>query len=316
MSTLEWGLAKKIVLFFLIVINISLGIINYEQIQHYNISPLQEKNIEQLLLNNGIMLKSKLDIHHKPMARLVSEVFLYDKHTIDSLFFKNHLSILSQEYHGNDIQNVSIYENELSRLTLNGTTGIFEHKSADWTTIHTDEVQAVQVAIQEIRNFETVFGTFIQTQSYYTPEGWVVEFVATEDDYLIYSNIFKVYISDAGLYKIEFNYSQILAYNSELRDIISVDEALLSFIRHLSNDSLESDSIYVSASNHDNDEDITNTTTVNGSIERIELGYYVLEQKQLLSKTRFYMEPCYIIYMLNDHTSYIIDAYTGSVIAV
>lgn len=307
---MDWASAKKMVVLFLIIINFGLFIINYTQKEHYNISPVQEKNISQILNRNGIVLSSDLNINYKPMGRLESQLYIYDKKDIEKIFFDDNLTILTKKQNEETKEIEYIYENQNYKLSLYGTKGIFEENGAEWTTIKMQESEAIKLAEEEIKKLEPLFGSLVHTQSYYTNEGWVIEFSEKQGDYLIYSNNFKIYISDFGLYKIEFNYVQIVQYVEEARDIISPDEALLSFIRYWVNRENITEVVDI------NKDLERNGIVTNHNIEIIELGYYIQEQRNLIAGTKFYMEPCYIVYLQDYKEPYFINSYTGDVVAI
>lgn len=307
---MDWASAKKMVVLFLIIINFGLFVINYTQKKHYNISPVQEKNISQILNKNGIVLNSDINMNYKPMGRLESQLYTYEKKDIEEIFFDGNITILTEKQNDTTKEIQYIYENQTHILSIYGEKGIFEEKGAEWTTIKTQESEAIQLAEDEMKKLEPLFGSLVNTQSYYTNEGWVVEFSERKEDYLIYSNNFKAYISDFGLYKIEFNYVQVVQYVEEAREIISPDEALLSFIRY-----------WVGR------EDVAEVVDINKDLERngivtthnieiVELGYYIQEQRNLIAGTRFYMEPCYIVYLQDYKEPYFINSYTGDVVAI
>lgn len=308
---MDWVLSKKLVLFFLVIINIGLFVINYTQKEHYEISPLQEKNISQLLNNNGIFLSADIGINYKPMGRLESQISNYKKEDIEEAFFNGNTTEMTKTISDTISKIETIYENDEYRLSIQGTLGVFSKKNSEWTTIVTEEFQAIQLAIAEIRKLENLFGKLIQTQSYYTSEGWVIEFSGMQDDYLIYSNKFKAYVSDTGLYKIEFEYFEIVQQVEEVRDIISSDEALLSFIKYWVKYYDEFKQVSVQ---FDTEIDDFDGLVINANIEHVKLGYYIGEQRDLFVGTRFYMEPCYIIYLLDNTSAYLINAYTGEII--
>lgn len=298
---MDWTLSKKVVILILFIVNISLFVINYTQKERYIITSAQERNIVQLLSKNGIALECDFDIVHAPMPRLEFKAFSYSKSSIEKAFFNNDLTIQSS------IDNQIVYQNQYKQLFLNNSYGVYVKKFAEWTTIAMEELEAIQIATDEIAPLEYLFGELKQSQSYYTSQGWIVEFNGLQDDLTIFSNKLRVFVSDSGVYKIEFYFLDIIGSNGSEQDIISVDEALMCFLRYWKN----KEAVPVIDINANI---FREGTVIDCRISSIELGYYLHSQRDWFVGTRFYMEPYYGIYLIDDDITYLIDAYNGNII--
>lgn len=139
---------------------------------------------------------------------------------------------------------------------------------------------------------EKIFGEFVSYDLLETEEGYCVVFYEKYDDTIVFSNYFRVFVSQAGIYQVQFVYCPVVGYNGEKKDIFYADEALLTFMRELRKNQPEG------------------AVTVN----RMELGYDLSDKESQTKEGMLYAVPCYRIYLMEQAEPYIINAYTCKLI--
>lgn len=66
---------------------------------------------------------------------------------------------------------------------------------------------------------EKIFGEFVSYDLLETEEGYCVVFYEKYDDTIVFSNYFRVFVSQAGIYQVQFIYCPVVGYNGEKKDI-------------------------------------------------------------------------------------------------
>lgn len=279
---MEWVFAKKIVLCLLIVLNVILFFLNSNQIENYNIAAHQKTDIISVLQNFNLTLDPTIELSRTATERLKVGSFSYSEEVISQAFFQNEDIVSVQNSLGH-----TVYTSESFLMTLSGNTGrVMQH--ADFDPHHTT-IQSVDDMIALAENtkdrLESVFGELQQTYVATAGSDYVVEYVSLYKGSAIFSNYFTITIGDDGRVSIQFQYFDLLGTEIESKNIISVDEALFSFMR---------------------------TFQQEGHITSVSIGYYLPNQDSAyLDDVELYLEPCYEISLLDHPTSYLIEGYHG-----
>ena len=84
---MEWSNAKKFVIVLLVLLNVLLAGLNYNQNRENTMTATQERSIFEVLSRNGITMYTDLLTEHPPMSRLAVELPSYNKETLERLFF-------------------------------------------------------------------------------------------------------------------------------------------------------------------------------------------------------------------------------------
>ena len=74
---MEWSNAKKFVIVLLVLLNVLLAGLNYNQNRENTMTATQERSIFEVLSRNGITMYTDLLTEHPPMSRLAVELPSY-----------------------------------------------------------------------------------------------------------------------------------------------------------------------------------------------------------------------------------------------
>ena len=80
---MEWSNAKKFVIVLLVLLNVLLAGLNYNQNRENTMTATQERSIFEVLSRNGITMYTDLLTEHPPMSRLAVELPSYNKETLE-----------------------------------------------------------------------------------------------------------------------------------------------------------------------------------------------------------------------------------------
>lgn len=282
---MEWTGAKRFVIVLLIIINVVLAGLNIKQSQDNTMTAAQEKAIFEVLSENGISMYTDLKIDAQPMDRLEADVPTYVKEDLEAAVFdgeKTRVSLGTQK----------IYKTDTKMLTLDGDRGIFLDETIEKGLTDFSKADAIKLAERKMKGMEDLFGHSQLSYVSKEEDSWKIEFCTTYKGNIIFSNKFTFYVSDMGLYEFDFTYCQITGIRQEKKDICLADEALLTFMREWKK----------------RDE------TKNAAIQKLELGYDLLEQGTAVAGTGLYLEPCYRIYLMEESNPYLVNAYTCQIV--
>jgi regulatory protein YycI of two-component signal transduction system YycFG len=282
---MEWTVAKRFVIILLVIINVVLAGLNMKQKQDNSMSSSQEKAIFQVLSQNGITLYTDLNIDIHPMNRLEARVPSYSKEELETVFFDGGKTKVSPG-------TKTIYKGESKTLVLSGDRGSFTDQSIKKGVSALGKEDAIKQAERKMEKMKRVFGNYDLSYVSKTEEDWQVEFSSVQDDRSIFSNHFTFFVSDEGIYQVDFTYCEITGTTQEKKDIYMADEALLTFMREWNKGDAARDA----------------------AIQKIELGYDLLEQGEAVSGTGLYLEPCYRIYLMEEREPYLVNAYTCQIV--
>ena len=282
---MEWTMAKRFVIVLLVIINVALAGLNIQQRQDNNMTSAQEKAIFEVLSQNGITLYTDLNINAAPMFRLEARVPSYTKEELERAFFggeKTKVSVGSQ----------TTYKTGTKALTMEGDRGSFSDSAIARGRGELTKENAVKQAERKAEELKQKFGSL--ALNYVSPgeDGWKVEFCGVYNGETIFSNHFSVFVSEKGIYAVTFTYCEITGISREKKDICMIDEALLTFMREW------------------NKQEKSNEA----AIQKIELGYDLLEQGGAAAGTGLFLEPTYRIYLMEEAKPYLVNAYTSQIV--
>lgn len=282
---MEWAGAKRFVIVLLLILNVVLAGLNIQQKQDNIMTASQEKAIFEVLSQNGITLYTDLNIDAKPMYRLEAKVPSYNKEDLENIIFGGEKTKVSM---GTRI----IYKTENKTLTLVGDKGTFVDKTVEKGLVDLSKEDAVDLAEQKMEQMELVFGKYEFCYSVKEADGWRIDFCSIYKDKVVFSNHFSFFVSDQGIYQMNFTYCEITGMTQEKKDICMADEALMTFMQEWKK--------------RDNAQD--------AAIQKLELGYDLMEQGEAVAGTGLYLEPCYRIYLMEESEPYLVNAYTCQIV--
>lgn len=283
---MEWGNAKKFVIFLLVLINAVLAGLNYRQRQENTMTAAQERAIFEVLSQNGITMYTDLLTEHSPKSRLVAEVPSYNKETLERLFFGGEKTTVTVK------GSRTLYQGQEALLTLDGAYGHWEKPAIALGKADMTRVEAQRTAEKFMDGTEYFFGAYGEPMVLEEKEGFRVNFYGVYKRENIFSNYFSLLVTKDGIREITFNYCPVKGYVGEKQDISYSDEALLTFMREWKKKETK-------------DEEAT--------IYRIELGYDQMEGSTA-DMADLSLEPCYRIYLMDETEPYIINAYTCQIV--
>lgn len=349
---MDWQRAKKMTLVVLVVINLLMAILNYFTSNNSTVNT-QEKNIKSLFTNNNIDIVAPIKIENEPMSRLEVRLLDYTVDEVSTIFFdKENIKLKTEEnkeIYTNDNNTITLSIEGVSAIWEN--TQLFESDLSKLSKIPQQE--AIAIAQSKIKDFNSIYSIFknLKFTKAYSSKGnfnidtenedffsdWIVEFSVNTSSGYIFSGGYKFYVNENGVYKIEFNYVDISnSSNNEEKDVVDTDEALLSFMiewLEISNQnniieqpitSFRTDIIdnFVNPKNEyilknslfSQYNNVPTEIHINPCIEKIEVGYYLLEQNTFHTGSSFYLEPCFGFYLQDNSIPWLVDAYTGQFI--
>lgn len=285
---MEWGRAKKFVIVLLVLLNVCLAVLNYQQERTGAMTAAQERAIFEVLSHNGITMYTDLITETQPMSRLSVMVPSYTKEELEKTFFDGEKTVVVPG------KTSMVYRSDQIEMILEGPYGQLEFMDVEKEQGEITRGSAVQLAETYMNSIKEAFPDFVSADVLDTEDGCCVEFYQKYDGHSVFSNWFKVYVCAQGIYRVEFSYCQIQGYQGDKKDIFYADEALLTFMRAL----LQEDAG-------------TGEVTVN----RMELGYDLVEQTESVSGGTLNLVPCYRIDTMELDAPYIINAYTCEVVS-
>lgn len=283
---MEWQNAKKFVIVLLVILNACLAVLNFQQNRENAMTASQEKAIFEVLSKNGITMYTDLITDMEPMSRLECVVPAYTKEDLERAFFDGEKTIVVPG------QTSTVYRTSMAELTVEGANGRLIFPQVGRGKGQLSRGDAVKAAEEYMNAKEKTFGEFVSYDLWEIEDGYCVTFYEKYNDTIVFSNYFSIFVSQEGIYQIQFVYCPVVGYNGEKKDIFYGDEALLTFMRELRKKQPEG------------------AFTVN----RMELGYDLSDKENQTTEGTLYAVPCYRIYLMEQPEPYIINAYTCKLI--
>lgn len=279
---MEWGRAKQFVIVLLLIINVALAGLNYKQRQENTMTSAQERAIFEVLSQNGITMYTELPTDAVSMSRLEVELPKYSKETLERLFFGSEKTTITVKGSQN------VYRNESAVLTMDGAHGVYKNSMVKTGKEDMRKSDAQREAQKFIDGTEHFFGAYDEPIVTEVKDGYRVDFYGVYKRDHVFANYFSILVTQEGIKEIEFEYCPIVNYSGEKRDLAFSDEALLTFMREWKRTG----------------------DAEQATIHRIELGYDKMERSTASTDGSIYLDPCYRIYLMEEETPYLVDAYT------
>jgi len=282
---MEWASAKRFVIVLLIIINVILAGLNIKESQDNTMTAAQEKAIFEVLSENGITMYTDLNLDAEPMYRLEAKVPLYIKEDLEAVVFDGDKTKVS-------LGAKKVYKTDTKTLTLEGDKGTFTDKTIEKGLMNLSRAEAIKRAERKMEQMKRIFGNYELSFVSKDEDGWRVEVCTRYKDDIIFSNKFSFFVSDMGIYQFDFTYCAITSMTQEKKDICLTDEALLTFMREWKK----------------------RDGAKGAAIQKLELGYDLMEQGAAVEGTGLYLEPCYRIYLMEESEAYLVNAYTCQIV--
>ncbi len=277
---MDWNIAKKMVIFILIVLNAVLFFFNYKGNQDYKISQAREKAVIDVLSDRNIYIYTELEYDYSPMRKInISPIYL-TRDDIVNTFFKDEDAKISIEFGNNiiksDTKTVTYKDNNLQVIynQYDDVIKDFDYEKAE--KISKDMLLKIEgnnnkYSILDVIELDYGY-TFIYCEKY-------------KGNY-IYPSRYEITVNNKGVESIIAMYCNIEGYIDEKSEIYGVDEALFTFSDYIIN---------------------------SATVDKIEMVYdYQSKDKDgvdISSK----IVPYYFIYVMEEEKPYMVNAYTNKI---
>lgn len=279
---MEWERVKYIVICILIALNVGLFGLRYQQGQENILSGTQERAVFEVLSRNGITLYTDLDTTAAPMSRLRASVATYAKSDLEAVFFDGEETEVTQK--GAE----TTYRVGEKTLVLSGFDGTFSNGELPEAMDSLSRSEVVAMGGETATNLSKLFGE-LQLQNIWQKGGtWGLEYVGVYNHNLVFSNECTIYMTAEGISQMTFSFAQISGSETEQKEIVFADEALITFMR----DWLE----------------MGETEEI--AIQKVSVGYYLPENTAYSEGAELYLEPHYCISTLEDNQKFFVNGYT------
>lgn len=282
---MEWAGAKRFVIILLIILNVVLAGLNIKQRRDNTMTAAQEKAIFEVLSENGITMYTDLTIDAEPMYRLEAKVPTFVKEDLEEIFFDGEKTRVG-------LGEKKIYKTDNKTLILEGDKGFFTDTSVEKGLNALSRGEAIKIAQRKMEQMKRIFDNYELIYVMKDRDGWRIDYSTVYKDKNIFSNKFSFFVSDKGIYQIDFTYCVITGMSQEKKSICLMDEALMTFMREWKKGEKLQDA----------------------TIQKLELGYDLMEQGSAVAGTGLYLEPCYRIYLMEESEPYLVNAYTCQII--
>ncbi len=282
---MDWKKAKKIMISILVILNIGLLYLNFKTVSKYHVNPQREKEISEILSKNGIGLYTELISSSPPMRSLSVKSNKTDTSELKTIFFNENenvkISVLFDK---------TILSSDTKLLTIEGDLTSF----VSFEGIYPPSVMSYAEAKKSVDNFKnksTFFDKYKIENVTKTDTGYIFQYFEEFDKHKVFGSYAKFHVTEKGIEQIEITNYNIEGYTGDKNNIFACDEALLTFLKEVKDNSKSG--IF---------------------IEKIELGYDFTGSGTISKDSILKLEPCYYIYVSNSDTPYIINAYTNKMI--
>lgn len=282
---MEWRFAKQVVIVLLIVLNVILAGLNYQNNQKNVLTVAQEKAVFEVLSKNGISLYTDLLTDFPPMRKIALQVPSYGREEWKKLFFEDEDTSVTVEF-GN-----TILKSKEKILTTEGNHGTLQFLKTEKKQGELSTAQATKLAnlfMESIGKESFRFGGIQEENMGY----WVTFFEEYKGE-PIFSSRYDVFVGYGGVETVEMDLFEIAGYSGDKKDICFSDEALLTFLREVRQGGANENPI---------------------TVTKMELGYDFQDDEEAVAGSVMKLVPCYRISVMGEKKDYLINAYTNELI--
>lgn len=280
---------KIIFIYILLAVNIGLFYLNYQNRQKYMLSSANEKAVYQVLSSNGIGMYTDIIKHSYPMRQLSVTIPTFDNDMLKKRFFDADEDVkISLEFDRtmliSDKKSLTLKGNSLYFFCPDGTEKVEDFNKDTAEHAAYDFIQKLllnnsnKITLEKVTSDNKGY-TFVYSESF--------------DSNKLFCSNKSVTVTKDGVVSAEAKYYTAVDFWGPKQDICSCDEALLTMLHEIKNQSNAKAGIYV---------------------EKIELGYDFEDSLESTDITGIRLVPCYRIYVSGIEDPFIINAYTNSII--
>jgi regulatory protein YycI of two-component signal transduction system YycFG len=234
---LLWERAKNLIIVFLLILNLLLAALLYNEQNRFTLSAERERAVFGVLANNKITMYSELIRSFRPMRALRLSGHAYDTDSLLKMFFG--ATDIARTDDGNDPA-LQEYRDGEGRLTVSNGYITYQRfidpnddRAGD--EIPSEEAKALcdefinaffpDYKLDDLANdgiLEVTYDGFLR-----------LVYRQVFDGYFVYRNFIDFLISGNGIEYIEMQYGERVEYDNQPREICAPDEALLTFIQRI-----------------------------------------------------------------------------------
>jgi len=230
---MEWNKAKDIIIFFLVLLNIMLGVLLGINSRKYVSSIEQEKNIVEVLASNNISMYCKIINQYKPMKMLEFNGQIIDENKMVEAFLGTSNVIAGKE---GDIKS---YDHEGKSLLIFENKVIFENLNES-EEIDLTNAQALKLCNEYLSGMGSMGTGYELDLGPYMREGeLILEYRQKINGNVIYDNYFIFVVDNYGIRCVDYSNNMPIGYSAGAKEICSSDEALFSFLQAMKRESAQ-----------------------------------------------------------------------------
>lgn len=225
---MNWVKAKNITIMAFILLNIILILLRHFDNKRYILSSSQQEAIITVLNNNNITLPDNFIFpKHYPKGQISLVSTPFNQNNMVNIFMRdNNNTTLRLE------NNLRIYENYNERVTFDGSKILYENLGNTKLFIE-DESEAQIFSLQIIMNLGEMGRDFTLDRTIVTQNEIILEYRQNYRNHLLFSNYIIFTIKNNTIKTIEFSFYDIDRFMGNTREVNSVDEALITFMREV-----------------------------------------------------------------------------------
>ena len=286
---MDWEKFKKMFIYLLIALNIGLFCLNYTAGSKYKMTQEREAAIYNVLSSKGIGIYCDLIKTNKPMRSISVSTSDVDVNKLKSIFFEENEEVKTTlEFDKITLQSekktVQTQENVVMFYSSEGTGEIQDYSRETATAAAEEFVEKMMSGNNGRNTVENI------TRS---GENYIFNFDDIYNGYKIFSNEKTVVVSPKGVIYAEAVYYDVENFTGESEEICGCDEALLTVMYALENESDAAAGKY---------------------IDEIELGYDFQDYEDGYDTAAVRLVPCYRIYVSGEDNPFTVNAYTNELI--
>lgn len=281
-----WFNAKKAVLTLLIIINLALLGLNYNESRRYYVSPARETAIFNMLAKENISIYSFVE-EYSPTSTISVVPVILDRDSVLKMFFNGEQTGVTYEF------DRTVLQGESKRASFKDNNVTLSYAEGSGMDAPFSEETATELARSFIAGVSGQSNRFAPTYSYMENGVLYIEFSEKYKGKPVYCSSYEIRVSERGIESADISFYDILGYDSGKNEIFGCDEALMSFLFYIRENWPERGSV---------------------SIEKIELGYDSRDYAGVNDRQKKKLAPCYRIFVMGRREPVLINAYTNEVL--
>ena len=286
---MDWNKAKNLIIIFLMGLNVVLLLLIFMHSPRHTLAHAQEAAILEVLRANNVAIHAPIPRSYAPMAQMRLFSPHYDMTALHAFFFDED-AVLTRT---TDYEQV-VYTDQHNRTLTIFSDGLVLF---DGLFLSADEFGAATIreVCDALVAASALTPNFIfdhpDPHGIATDRGYRLEYRQLFNGQLVFGNFIAFSVTEEGIVQIAYNYASVDGFESNRRSLISPDEALFAFMRHMLNlYGIEREAV----------------------VTHMDIVYHQ-EESPGRDVTVFVAVPCYRFWVEGMENPYLINAYTGRI---